>query len=64
MIRTITRFPSPEALRLAQLRAWQALPSAARLDAAWELVLEYHLHHNRPEHELRLQRTVTAVRRS
>jgi len=60
---TIRRYDSHESLRRDQIRDWQNLPSSARAEAVWEMVVDYSRKHGRPEDELRLQRSVTSVRR-
>lgn len=45
------------------VRDWQAAGSSARLQAAWDMVVEAWAMKNRNPDELRLQRFITAVRR-
>ncbi len=49
--------------RTFDLEFWQAHDSRARLNAAWEMVVHYHRRRNRPDHELRLQRSVARLQR-
>lgn len=61
---TIRKFSSFEEQRCQQIRDWQRLPASARADAVWQMVVEHSRQKGIPEHELRLQRSVTSVRRS
>lgn len=61
---TIRKFSSVAEQRRQQIRDWQRLPAAARANAVWEMVVEYSRQQGIPEHELRLHRSVTSVRRS
>lgn len=54
--------PIKEAGRKFDLAFWQAQSSEARMQAAWELVENYLIHHGRAD-ELRLQRSVTCLKR-
>lgn len=58
---TVQKFRSFEEQRRWQVQEWQQRGEAARLTAAWELVLEAWKLQNRPVHELRLQRTVARI---
>jgi hypothetical protein len=62
---TIRKFTSHEEMRCYQVREWQKLSGAARRKAAWELVTDYWcaMKGMHPD-ELRLQRSVTSVRRA
>lgn len=64
MIRTIKRYDSHEALREDQLRHWQSMSPAARMDAAWQLVVDYRRHHDLQPHEPRLEKRITSVRKT
>lgn len=61
---TIRRYDSHESMRRDQVRRWQQLPASARAEAVWGMVVEHSHQQGIPEHELRLQRAVTSVRRS
>jgi len=61
---TIRKFSSFEEQRRDQIRQWQQLPASARADAVWQMVLEYSRQQGIHEDELRLQRSVTSVRRA
>jgi len=58
------KFSSFEEQRSQQVRDWQALPPSTRAEAVWQMAVEYAGQQGIPEHELRLQRLVTSVRRS
>jgi hypothetical protein len=61
---TIRKFSSFEEQRCQQVRDWQAVPGAERRKAAWELVIDYWVGmKGRNPDELRLQRSVTRLRR-
>lgn len=58
------KLASFEDVRRYRIRQWQEAGCAARLSAAWELVSDYWTKtKGLPQHELRLQRTVTHLRR-
>lgn len=61
---TIRKFSSFEEQRRQQVRDWQAVSGAERRQAAWELVVDYWVGKKgaNPD-ELRLQRSVTQLRR-
>lgn len=61
---TIRKFSSFEEQRDQQVRDWQKLPASERAEAVWQMVVDYSRQQGIPEDELRLQRLVTAVRRS
>jgi hypothetical protein len=60
----VERFANFEDMRIAHIRDWQAAGESMRLQAAWDLVVEYWVGMKgmHPD-ELRLQRTVTSVQR-
>ncbi len=60
----VTRCESLEDMRLQHVRTWQALSSAERMDAAWDLVKEAWALQKRNLDELRLQRSITVVRKA
>ena len=60
---TIRKFSSFEEQRREQIRNWQRLPAADRANAVWQMAVEYYSQQGIQEHELRLQRSVTSVRR-
>lgn len=62
---TIRKFSSFEEQRDQQVRDWQALSGSERRKAAWELVVDYWVGKKgmNPD-ELRLQRSVTNLRRA
>lgn len=62
---TIRKFNSHEEMRCQQVKDWQALSGSARGKAAWELVTDYWcgMKGKHPD-ELRLQRSVTSIRRA
>lgn len=64
MEKTIRKFSSHEEMRLHQLRTWQKMPTEVVNDNAWQMVVEYREMMNLQPYEPRLQRHVTAVRRS
>ena len=47
-----------EETELWNLRFWQAQEPEAIFDAAWQMILDYHLLHDPDAQEPRLQRTV------
>lgn len=60
----VKKFTSHEELRAFGIREWQKLSGAARRQAAWELVENYWVNvKGKNPDELRLQRTVTSIRR-
>lgn len=61
---TIRKFSSFEEQRRDQIRQWQQLPASTRAAAVWQMVVEYSRQQGISEHELRLQRSVTSVRRA
>jgi hypothetical protein len=62
---TIRKFSSFEDQRRQQVRDWQAVSGSERRKAAWELAVEYWVNKRgvKPD-ELRLQRSVTHLRRA
>jgi hypothetical protein len=58
---SVQKFSSFDEQRRWQVREWQGRGEAARLAAAWELVVEAWKLQNRPEDELRLQRSVARI---
>lgn len=61
---TVRRCESFDDMRVKAIRDWQRLSATRRTDAAWELVLDaWKLKHRNPD-ELRLQRTVTVLRKA
>jgi hypothetical protein len=60
----VHRFDNFEDMRIHHIREWQEAGGAERRKAAWELVVDYWvgLKGVHPD-ELRLQRTVTSIRR-
>lgn len=61
----IRKFQNHDDIRKQQIRDWQAVSDAERRTAAWEMVVEYWTEHlKRDPDELRLQRTVTNLRRA
>lgn len=64
MEKTIRKFTSHEDLRLFQLKTWQQQPTEVINDNAWQMVVEYREMMDIKPYEPRLQRHVTAVRRS
>jgi hypothetical protein len=58
---TVQKFTSYEDQRRWQVREWQQRGEAARLAAAWDLVVEAWQLQNRPPDELRLQRSVARI---
>lgn len=61
---TVRKFDSFDAMRAAQIRDWQAVSSAERRKAAWELVVDAWEMKKRDPDELRLLRLVTVVRKA
>lgn len=61
---TIRKFTSHESMRREQIRQWQQLPASARADAVWQMVIVHSRQQGISEHELRLQRSITSVRRA
>ena len=58
------KLESFDEVRAYRIRQWQEAGSAARLEAAWELVTDYWVgKKGKDRDELRLQRTVTDIRR-
>lgn len=61
---TMTRFGKIEDLdRAFDLKYWQSRCSEERFDAAWSLVVDFHLRKGGTLNELRLQRTVGSLQR-
>jgi hypothetical protein len=61
---TVQKFSSFEDMRRAHVREWQKQSGAVRRAAAWELVVEAWEHKKRDPNELRLQRSITSVRKA
>lgn|GEM_PF-1732243 len=61
---TLVRCSSFEDMRRQAVLRWQRVSATARSDAAWEMVREAWALKKRPAHELRLQRTVTVLRKA
>ncbi|WP_435894869.1 hypothetical protein [Oceaniferula spumae] len=61
----VKKFTSHDDLRTYGIKEWQKLSGAARRQAAWELVYDYcvGVKGMNPD-ELRLQKTVTRIRRN
>ena len=60
----LRRYDSFEDMRVEAIRQWQRAGASARAAAAWDMVVEaWHLQ-NRDPNELRLQRTVTVLRKA
>lgn len=60
----VERFDNFEDMRIAHIRDWQAAGEEMRLQAAWDLVVDYWVGMKGMDlDELRLQRTVTSVQR-
>jgi hypothetical protein len=51
-------------MRRQAILRWQRVSATARSDAAWDMVREAWALKKRPAHELRLQRTVTVLRKA
>ena len=60
----LVRCSSIEDMRHKGIRLWQRASADARANAAWEMVQEAWALKKRPPHELRLQRTVTVLRKA
>lgn len=61
---SLVRCSSHEDMRAQAIRRWQRVSATARAEAAWEMVQEVWSLKNRPAHELRLQRTITVLRKA
>jgi len=60
----LRRCGSFDDMRVQAIRDWQRLSATARTDAAWQMVVDaWKLKHRNPN-ELRLQRTVTVLRKA
>ncbi len=60
----VKKFTSHEELRTFGIKEWQKLSGADRRKAAWELAEDYWIRiKGKSPDELRLQRTVTSIRR-
>lgn len=58
------KFSSLEDMRTTQIADWQRLAPAARRQAAWEMVVDAWELKKRNSDELRLQRSITSVRKA
>jgi hypothetical protein len=61
---TVVKCASLDEMRANHIRAWQAVPPAERLKAAWELVVDAWEMKKRNPDELRFQRAVTVIRKA
>lgn len=61
---TLVRCTSHEDMRSHAIRRWQQVSATARAEAAWEMVEEAWSLKKRPADELRLQRTITVLRKA
>lgn len=61
---TVIRCESHADMRVQAIRHWQRVSATVRADAAWEMVKEAWALKKRPLHELRLQRTLTVLRKA
>jgi hypothetical protein len=60
----VVKCSSFEEMRIHHIRAWQAVTSAERMKAAWDMVVEAWEMKKLDPDELRFQRSVTVIRKA
>ena len=60
----VMKCSSFEEMRVSHIHAWQAVSSAERMKAAWDMVVEAWAMKKRDPDELRFQRSVTVIRKA